>query len=127
MQESAEKVSPFKKITLDLEAGRRPESMDLSPGPSPFEFIFGLGTEGLTPFECELADMGEGESVIIFVKPGEFPEAFQHLQIPPLGITDEVESFYLKVNIQKIVQADQRDVVGALADLANCGDHCCGH
>ena len=115
------------KITLELEAGTKPESMDLSPGPSRFEFIFGLGKDGLTPFECELADMGEGESVTIFIKPGEFPEAFQHLQIPPLGITDEVESLYLKVIVQKIVQAEQKEVIGALAEMAKCGDHCCGH
>lgn len=127
MEEIAAKVSPLKKIILELEAGSKPESMDLSPGPTLLEFIYGLGAEGLTPFEFELADMGEGDSVIIFIKKEELPEVCQHLQVPPLGITDEVESFYLKVNIQKIVQADQREVIGALAEMANCGDNCCGH
>ncbi len=127
MKESIEKVGPFKKVTLELEAGTMPESMDLSPGPARFEFIFGLGREGLTPFECELADRAEGESVIIQLRPEELSEAFQHLQIPLLGVTDEVASFYLKADVKKIVQADQREVVGALADIANCGGHCCGH
>jgi hypothetical protein len=71
--------------------------------------------------------MGEGESVTLFVRAEEFPEVFQHHQIPLPEMTREVASFYLKVNVGKIVQADQREVIGALAEIASCGDHCCGH
>ena len=54
MDGAEEKIGALKKVTLSLEAGRSPEAMDLTSQPLPFEFIFGLGTAGLTPFEVEL-------------------------------------------------------------------------
>ena len=125
MEENADKVGLLKKIGLDVEAGTGPEQMDLSQGPAPFEFIFGLGREGLTPFEFELADKKVGEDVVIFIKTQDAPAFFQHLALPPLTDTRGVEAMYLKVRVKTVGQPEPREVVGALAAIAECGDHCC--
>jgi hypothetical protein len=58
-----EKIDLLKKITLSLEAGTTPDSVDLTPQSSLFEFIYGLGISGLTPFEIQLADKRVGEEI----------------------------------------------------------------
>jgi hypothetical protein len=125
--ETEDKISALKKITLSLEAGTTDHSMDLSPQPLLFEFIFGLGTGGLTPFEFQLAGKTPGDEIRLHLKRQEIPQVFQHLIIPPLNIPEHWESFYLRVRVIKMIPADQREVVKALADIANCDDHCCGH
>lgn len=125
MEENADRVGLLKKIGLDVEAGTGPERMDLSHGPVPFEFIFGLGRGGLTPFELELAERKVGEDVVIFIQTQDDPAFFQHLVLPPLTDTGEVEAMYLKVRIRTVGRSEPREVVAALAEIANCGDHCC--
>lgn len=125
MEENADRVGLLKKISLDIEAGTGPERMDLSHGPAPFEFIFGLGREGLTPFEFELADKKVGEDVVIFIKTRDVPAFFQHLTLHSLTDIGGVEAVYLKVRIKTVGQPEPREVVGALAEIAECGDHCC--
>jgi len=121
------KIDNLKKITLSLEAGTTPDSKDLNPQSSEFEFIFGLGTAGLTPFEFELADKTVGDEVHLHINQEEMPQVFQHLILPPINIPEHLDSFYLKFRVIKVIPADQREVIKALAEIANCDDHCCGH
>ena len=44
------KVENLKKITLTIQAETSPETMDGAVKYHGFEFIFGLGPEGMTPF-----------------------------------------------------------------------------
>ncbi len=122
-----EKIEVLKKITLSVEAGTAPDSMDLTPQSSQFEFIYGLGTSGLTPFEVHLANKTVGEEIRLHISREEIPRFFQHLVFSPLNLPEDADSFYLKVKIKSVLQADQREVIKALAELANCEDHCCGH
>jgi len=122
-----EKIDLLKKITLCREAGTAPDSMDLTPQSSQFEFIYGLGISGLTPFETQLADKTVGEEIRLHINRDEIPQVFQHLILFPLNLPDHLDSFYLKVKVAKVTSADQREVIKALAEIANCEDHCCGH
>jgi hypothetical protein len=122
-----EKIEVLKKIILSVEAGTAPDSMDLTPQPSQFEFIYGLGTSGLTPFEIQLADKTVGEEVQLHMSREDIPQVFQHLVFFPLNLPEHADSFYLKLKIKSVLQADQREVIKALAEIANCEDHCCGH
>ena len=65
-----EKIGVLKKITLSVEAGTAPDSMDLTPKSAHFEFIYGLGTSGLTPFEIQLADKTVAEHDSAYVRIG---------------------------------------------------------
>ena len=121
------KVDTLKKITLSLEAGTTSDSTDLTPQPPQFEFIYGLGTAGLTPFEFQLADRTVGDEVHLHIGHEEMPQFFQHLILPPIDIPDDLNSFYLRFRVIKVIPADQREVIKALAEIANCDDHCCGY
>lgn len=121
------KIEPLKKVLLSLEAGVTECAMDLTPEPLPYEFIYGLGVEGLTPFEMELAQRSVGNEWVFSLKRGEIRETFQHLPFPALSIPDHLNQFYMKVRVDRVMDPGRRELIGAMAEITNCGDHCCGH
>lgn len=123
----AEKIDPLKKITLSIEAGTTPDSMDLTSKSYEFEFIYGLGISGLTPFEMQLADKTVGEEIHLHITREGISQVFQHLILLPVTLPEHLDSFYLRLKITKVIPADQREVIKALAEMASCEDHCCGH
>jgi len=127
MRENGLAVAPLRKISLVLEAGTGPDRMDLTPGAIPFEFVFGVGARGLSPFEFELADRKEGDGLSIPVKREEQSDFFQHLFVPALAMPESPGAFYLKVEILKVSESDPKEVIKAMAEAAACADHCCGH
>ena len=122
-----EKIDLLKKITLSVEAGTAPDSTDLNTQSSQIEFIYGLGVSGLTPFELQLADRTVGEEIQFLINREEIPQVFQHLLLLPLNLPDDLQTFHLRLKVLKVIPADQREVIKALAEIANCEDHCCGH
>jgi len=127
MNENLQVVGPLKKISLLLEAGTGPDNLDLSLEPIPFEFILGVGSQGLSPFEFQLADKKEGDGLSLHIRVEELSDLFQHLLIPSLAIPESISAIYLNVKIVKVSQADPKEVIKAMAEAAGCGDHCCGH
>jgi hypothetical protein len=122
-----EKVENLKKITLKLEAGTSPQNMDLRLDKPEFEFIFGIGISGISPFEYELVDKTEGQEVLIEIKKENISNFFEHLPPPIIPLDDDIEGFFLKIIIQQIAPVDHREIVKALADLTAHGHGCdCG-
>ncbi len=126
MNEHKAKVENLKKITLSVTAGTEPDVTDLTPQPFEFEFIFGLGKEGLTPFELKLADKTEGDEISVFLKPETVRNTFEHICFPLNRLSRLPASFFLKARIIQAVPAESKEVIKGLASLASCGDHCCG-
>lgn len=122
-----EKVGNLKKIAVLLEAGTRPDVMGLTHEPIPYDFVYGVGTHGLSPFEFELADKGEGDEMLIPVRTEEMADFFCHHFIPQLAIPEGVEELYLKTRIVGVSAADPREIIKAMAEAAACGTGCCGH
>ena len=121
------KVENLKKITLQLAAGTSAQNMDLHLDNPEFEFIFGLGPSGISPFEYELVDKTEGQDILVELKNENFDIFFEHLHPPISHLVNERGSLFLRVEIKKIATADQRDVVKALADVTAHGHGCdCG-
>ena len=122
-----EKVKSLKKIMLKLEAGTSPENMDLELDNGQFEFIFGLGPEGMSPFEYELVEKTEGQEVLLQLQSEILPAFFEHLNLPIINLFKERDEIFLNVKIQKISPADHREVVKAMADMTAHGHGCdCG-
>lgn len=124
MTKNMGKIDHLKKITLALEV-----SADIKGVPEKqftLVFIYGLGPGGLTPFEYALAGKGEGDRFSIRVERKDISNYFEHLAY---AFTDcgRSDIFYLRGRIVKIAEADQREVIASMAELADCGDHCCGH
>ena len=121
------KVEHLKKITLSLEAGTSPANMDLGAGSSGFEFIFGLGPAGMSPFEYELIDKTEGDEVLIHLIKEDTPVFFEHLHLPLGNLFDDHDEIFLNVKILKIDSADNKEVVKAIASMTAHGHGCdCG-
>lgn len=130
MSDSAAVVDNLTKVTLDLELGTAPGTWDLTPGPVTYEFVFGVGSSGLAPFEYQLAGLSEGETVTVLIQGSEIWHFFGFLRPPVFQYTGESESFHLKARIVRIARAESREVIKAMAEQAACGDcggDCCGH
>jgi hypothetical protein len=113
-----EKIDHLKKVSLLLEVGGQTTAL---------EFVFGIGPEGLSPIEFELAEKKEGDAVALQLSGGDVADTFQHLMIPALASLEGRESCVLKVRVEHVRPADQKEVIKAMAEIASCGDHCCGH
>ena len=128
------KVENLKKITLSLQAGTSPDTMDLTPAYPQFEFIFALGQEGMSPFEYELVDKTEGDEVVLHIHKQSCYKFFEHLNPSIWDLFDNREAVYLKAKIEAVATADNREVVKALAEMTahgaggcDCGGGCgCG-
>jgi hypothetical protein len=127
MNETQHVIGPLRKISLLLEAGTGSDETELTAEPIPYDFIFGAGSQGLSPFEFALANRKEGEGLSLHIEVEELSDLFQHLLIPPLAIPEGIISFDLKVQIVKVSEADPKEVIKAMAEAGSCGDHCCGH
>ena len=92
-------------------------------GPIRFEFIWGVGTEGLTDFELALARVPQGESVSLSLRSNAVKTFFGHLasHVTPLSSPDrEIQA---TARIEQVEPVSNREVVKAIAGLNedSCG------
>ena len=127
------KVGNLKKITLSIQAGTSQDTMNLTPKYPRLEFVFGLGSGGMTPFEYELVDKVEGQSVLIHLKKEGLHHFFEHLNPPLMDLFDVRNKIYLKVKIDGVAPAENREIIKDMADMAahggagcDCGCGCGG-
>lgn len=130
MDANETKVNNLKKITLSLKAGTTPQTMDLMPQSSELEFIFGIGTSGLTPFEYKIVNKTSGDEITLYLKRKEIYSTFEHMTRPVLNLLNvlkDQDSFYLKAHINNVVPANNKEIVKAMAAINSCeGDCGCG-
>jgi hypothetical protein len=112
-----ESIGQLKKVGLMMEWGGQQ---------SLFEFIYGTGPGGLSPFEFELAGKRVGHNLELHLARKDLAGFFEHL-LPPPVLEDVPEVFALTVRVVKIGQADEREVIKAMAEASACGSRCCGH
>ena len=117
MNQVDKEIGHLKKVTLVLEWDGRE---------IPYAFIFGIGTEGLSPFEFDLAGKSEGYEREYPLNRSLLNDLFRHLT-PPLFLCDVPDAFTLKVRVVEIGEAEQKEVIKAMAEASSCGSHCCGH
>lgn len=115
------RIENLNRITLQLKAGRTADTMDITDSEVGYEFIYGLGTGGLTGFEYALANMQLGESIQLHIQTQQIKKFFGHIHLPVFYNIGELSSFYLNVRIQDLRQAAPREVIKAMAAIAGCG------
>lgn len=114
-------VQPLKKIKVRLQAGATDAAMDIHLPSPEIDFIFGIGSDGLTPFECLLADRRETESISGRVAGAEAGLFFGHVA-PALGRLFETrEAVFFNACIVAVETPPPREVIKAMADLAARG------
>lgn len=126
-----ETVQPLKKLRLQLVAGSTPGA---APGGDPVmvEFIYGIGSDGLSPFESALSGKKKGDILSLAVTStgahGYFGHCLGNFQ-QLLGLSIMPSMIYLTVKVDDIADADNREVVRSLAKSLShgCGGSCdCG-
>lgn len=131
----AQTVDMLKKISLTYTAGTGTDTRDLVRTPKKLEFVFGVGSEGLTGFEYALAGKVAGEEGQVEVGPGMFAEFFGHLLaahdvFPAAGI--QPGRFFLHYEINGISDTTPREIVKSMAVAVGgceggCGCGCGSH
>ena len=124
---SLKQIDPMTRVSLELEAGRRADSMDITAGVEACDMIYGLGSGGLTAFEFSLAGKQPGDEIQLHIQTADMDAFFEHIRLPVLRLVGHLPDFYLRVRIKDIQPADSREVIKALAEAADCGCSCCGH
>jgi hypothetical protein len=127
MQEKDKEVLYLKKISLCLEAGTHAEMMDFTREPVSCNIIYGIGMQGLSPFEFALAGKRAGDILNLHLRGEEIPTFFQHLFIPQLAILEGMNTFYLRVRVVDVSEPDEREIIKEMAEAASRSDSCCGH
>ena len=128
MNEQNEKIDGLKKVSFSIEAGRNPESMDLSSEPLVFQMVVGLGTDGYTPFEYELLGKETDDMIQMEIRGGNLREIFGHLDVPLPKKARALSSFSLKATVRGVETANPTEVVRAMArNVGGCGGDCCGN
>jgi len=126
-------IQQLKKVRLAILAGSEPGKHSLTATPVNFEFIYGIGAEGLEPFEVVLGDKWVGEHVVLTVTADEGPLFFGRFlgsirQV--LGLHLLPPTLFLSMTVMAVVDPDNREVVQALARSTGhggCGGSCdCG-
>jgi len=126
MDKDTHVVDNMKKITLTLETGRSQDSMDLGEQAFSFQFIYGVGTEGLCLFEKALFEKKIGEETVFRVDPHQASEVFGHLKQSLAFFLPLSKPFYLKSTVKAIETADNRELIQAIAGGGGSSDCGCG-
>jgi hypothetical protein len=119
------KVENLKMITLSFEAGTSQTALDISPNHLKIKFIFGLGLEGMTPFEYKLVDKVEGDRIEFLLKKNDRLSFFGHLTPSFINLLDNCNEVYLKATIEGITTANSREIIKAMAEMTAHGGAGC--
>jgi hypothetical protein len=120
-------VENLTKVTLRLEAGTTADCMDLTPAVLEFEFILGIGSGGMCPFEYQLVNKTAGEEIAIQVKKEELYPLFEHLRPPIMNLFQKHGAVHLKIKILRIEKPENTEVIKALSEMASLHHDCdCG-
>ncbi len=129
----AKTIRELSKVSVTLMARSERETLKNMDKPIPFEFIYGVGSEGLCNLELVLFEKTEGETISLVITPGESKDALGHLIMPvmqALGIQKIAGDFLLEVAVNSVGEADSREIVQSIAkgsSSAGCGGSCdCG-
>ena len=128
MNSEQTEVGYLKKIGLSLEAGTSEENMELTDKPFDFNFIFGVGTDGITLFEKALFGKCPGDEIIVEVIPHQINDILGHLKQAVQNLFPMKTPCFLKARVVSVDTPDQREIVRAIAaGVASSGCDCgCG-
>lgn len=116
------------KVGVQLEACTQEKEVIPQAAPFSFEFIFGIGSQGISPFEKQIFGKRVGDELAILLAPQHGDHIFDHLTCNLKERPDLLGHPYLKISVQSIHKANSREVIKAMAEAAGgCGEGCdCG-
>lgn len=118
-------IEPMKKVYVAVSLGATEENLAEGANETEFSFIYGIGKDGLTPFESNLEGCREGDCIQTEVDSSSIGKYFG-------GLINAVRSLIegkiipqnpqFRVEIRRVEDVENREVVAALASSAGgCG------
>ncbi len=127
MSEQLEIIDNLKKVRLLLKALIEDEGSKSTGVEEPYEFIFGIGSEGLSPIEMKLRGLKRGDELTFETAKDKWRELFGHLHSPSLPGLEKNSQIALKISVEDVGPAEQREIVQAMSGATTCGSDCCSH
>ena len=119
-------IGPLTKASLSLLAVSE-SAMTTQTPPTPFELFYGVGSDGITPFEQALFGKQSGDRVTIMVAAGQSFNIFGHLSCQLSQALLKEPPYQLDIAVTEVARAEDRDLIKALAQGSSCGGGCdCG-
>lgn len=124
-------IAPLTKVTLGLTVTSGQRTDKPSESTADFDFVCGIGTQGLTAFEMDLMGKHPGERLQVHVGAATIEDYFEHLRTPMLEALATEPPFDLDLDVRTVSRISARELVHALArkggDVGGCGCGCdCG-
>ena len=121
-------VEHLRKVLLRMEPIGEDGSRIEEGGVLSFEFVFGVGSQGLSPLEMALEGCKEGEERHVTIPPEGVGALFGHLTPPPLRLSGPGGTAQrIRVVVERAEPAGDREVIQAMSEASECGSDCCGH
>ena len=124
MQPSGGRVEPLKRVVIRVSSGKKVKGEQVFEPDKPVSFIFGLGSQGLSPFEMALEGKRPGDVVMFDLTNEDRLHFFGHVLLyfmPDQGVLD---SQFLRVVVEEIRDAHQREIIRELAEITEFGHGC---
>jgi len=123
MPDTTPTIENLMKVTLDITADGEKGTNDQT---AVFEFIYGVGAEGITPFEKALFGKSVGDRVRLEIGPADYRETVGHLELPLFEQIGIAKATCLKTTVAGIAKPEDREVVKAMASPGSCSECGCG-
>ena len=119
-------VEGLRKITISLVASTSPDWKESDAVQKKAEFIFGIGTDGLSALEAKLAGKRVGDTVVLSLDRSQLTAVAGHLCRHMPTAPEGEGPVYLHIRIDDVKPADNRNIIQAMAAASACGGGCCG-
>jgi hypothetical protein len=121
-------VGPMQKVSLSLRDASTPPGTSAPAPSSNFDFIYGIGAEGMSAFEQALLGKVAGDVFTLRIEKHALPDFFEHLLCPLMEALSITTPMDLEVRVDAVSPATDREMIRALAEkIGGCAGDCdCG-
>lgn len=122
------KIGPLDKIHLEYTITPLNGNLAVAdPVSAEATVIYGIGSDGITPFEQLLFEKTTGDEISIEINVGHNHDFFGHLQCTLFNNRPLTPPCILQLTIKTVSPADPQEVIKMMAQSAACGSGCdCG-
>lgn len=123
-------IDNLKQVKLEIMAGADPKEAGSSSIKGEFEFIFGVGSTGISPFEKALYGKEVGDQILMEVNGKDLCQTFVHLEPPQFNTLFSNGTYTINIIVKEITDPTPTEIVKAMANTGKCGGadcDCCGH
>ena len=124
-------IDNLTKVSLEIRKETSEDDLKQNQPIALINFIYGIRASGLTDFEYLITGKKQGYEIVIKPQSKEVQALVSHFSCEFKDIVSLVSSdSHIRVKVTGVSQAENRDIVAAMAGSTACGGSCncgCGH